>query len=278
MVLAVSLVSNPARAQSWWSSLDVDAYGNIAGASVTEVPYYYPDFGYDAYAEGLLNDPNGAEVVDVTAFDNGEGYAEADTFAFALVTGDYGQYGNHDVFTFDEYLYQVLGASQASALWSPTSCISPDGEESAYTGSALPGQGAYEAQFVATLTPSPAYFFAFSSVWEDVTYNGDQCYYPGSPYGPFDISFGGNADWSVDNTGTYGPDTIGISGNLYPANYYQFQIYAGYAPFTSCNLFADTQVMSHSCTGLPYHTNTLIFQITAGQMWVSRDGVWGEVK
>jgi hypothetical protein len=80
------------------------------------------------YVEGLVNDPNGDEVVDVTALDNGDGYAEADTYATALIVGDYGQYGNHDILTDYEYLYQVLGSSQAFAIYYAPSCSFPTGE------------------------------------------------------------------------------------------------------------------------------------------------------
>jgi hypothetical protein len=47
MVLAGALACIPAQGQSWWSSIDIDIYGNLAGASVTDLPYYFPDFGYD---------------------------------------------------------------------------------------------------------------------------------------------------------------------------------------------------------------------------------------
>ncbi len=128
IALAASLVCIPAGAQSYYSSIDIDIYGDIIGASVTEVPYYFYDFGYDAYAEGLLNDTTGDEIVDVIAWDDGEGYAEADTSGTALIAGDYGQYGNHDVFTYDEYLYEVLGSSMDSADWDAATCDYPYSE------------------------------------------------------------------------------------------------------------------------------------------------------
>lgn len=281
MVLAGALACIPAQAQSWWSSLDMDAYGNIAGASVTEVPYFFPDFGYDAYVEGLLNDPNGAEVVDVTAFDNGQGYAEADTYSFALIAGDYGQYGNHDVFTYDEYLYEVLGASQAFALWSPTNCISPDGENSTAVAQLNPSQPDYGTLFTATVYAQGlgSSYFQGTTVTENVTLGPDACWWDGAQFNPFYFSFGGNAPpWTVDSTNTYSYDSIRQPKSNGP-DFYQALMKAGeYTPGSSCTLFYDSQAMSHSCTGMTYQTNTNTMDIFPNSMYITRDNATRQVE
>src|SRR5580698_6566038 len=133
IALAAAFVCIPAHAQGWYSSLDID------------------DFGYEAYVQGLLNDPNGNEIMDVTAFDNGEGYAEADTFGTGLIGGSYGQYGEHEMWYYD---------------WAGF-CLPPDGEVSDYEGVRPPVGNLYGAQFGATLYGGTGNFI-YTTVSENV--------------------------------------------------------------------------------------------------------------
>jgi hypothetical protein len=128
IVLAAALACLPAEAQDGYgySSIDIDSYGNIAGTSLTEVPYYFPDFGYDAYVEGILNGPGG-EIMDVIGYDNGEGLAEVDTSGTVSGTGDYAQWGYHEVVTDDEYEYEDIGTTDADVYWTAP-CTYPDTE------------------------------------------------------------------------------------------------------------------------------------------------------
>jgi hypothetical protein len=270
IALAAAFVCIPAHAQGWYSSLDIDDYGDIAGASVTELPLGYYDFGYEAYVQGLLNDPNGNEIMDVTAFDNGEGYAEADTFGTGLIGGSYGQYGDHEMWYYD-WPYQILAATQTFYYWAGF-CLPPDGEVSDYEGVREPVGDKYGAQFGATLYGGTGNFI-YTTVSENVTLGGgDGCAFDGQQYGPWD--FGGtntNFTWSVTATNRYGQDTIAI-GPQFDISFYEGAIAQSLPTYTTCTLVTDTQVMSHSCTGQPYQTNMNSFVITAYGLTVTRGG------
>ena len=86
----------------------------------------------------------------------------------------------------------------------------------------------YLAQFTAVLDGLTQGFDG-TTVWETLTHSGDRCWYEGAE-GPFDLGTSGGSSWNVDIGNSYGADTIGIEGDLYPANYYQSQIAIGLAP------------------------------------------------
>ncbi len=180
LALAGALACIPAEAQYGYSSIDIDSYGNIAGTSLTEVPYYFPDFGYDAYVEGILNGPGG-EMMDLTAFDNGEGLAEVDTYGTASGAGDYAQWGYHEVVTDDEYEYQDIGTTDADVYWSP-----PCGEE-------LATSEQFDSQYFGTtyasapikttyLEPQPGYY-GYYPISESDGGGGDDVCYDSAPTG-----------------------------------------------------------------------------------------------
>ncbi len=279
LVLATLLLCIPARAQSCdyeydavcYSVLTGDGIGNLMGVSVTEVPFPWLESGYGAYAEGVLTDGSGYNVLDdVEAYDEGGGYAEANTYAAVSVSGTYLENGYHYAI-YDYGLDDFLGETQASTNYVAVNCDSPTGESSTYTG-VDPTAGLSAGDFTATLSPYGTYYG--STVWENVTQGTDGCWYQGSGRNnPFNFIFTGNATWDVDYTGLYGPDTIGVGTNA--TSFYQNLIATSQAPYTSCALFVSTQVMSHSCTGNPYKTNELALEITAFGMTAFRDTASG---
>jgi hypothetical protein len=229
-------------------------------------------YGYYAYVEGILTDGSGYQVLDdVTAWDDGVGHAEADTNAWVTDTGSYNENAYHwFIGPFNWY----LGDTQASTSFVAPTCDSPYSEYSTVDSISPPGSGVHGARFYAYLIGAyPQQPFS-GTVWENVTRSPDGCWFEalaglGIAPDPSSSMPNNNATWTVDSQYGYGLDTIAESAG-YP-DLYRSLIVNGQAPYQSCPLFQDTQVMSHSCTGNPYKTNVLGMDISADGYYTSRD-------
>ncbi len=81
-----------------------------------------------------MNGPDEDEIMDVIAYDNGEGLAEVDTDGTASGNGDYAQVGYHEVVTDDEYESEDIGTTDADADWEGTTCEWPDYDSTTVLG------------------------------------------------------------------------------------------------------------------------------------------------
>jgi hypothetical protein len=240
IVLAGVLACIPAEAQYGYSSIDIDSYGNIAGTSLTEVPYYFPDFGYDAYVEGILNGPGG-EMMDVIGLDDGEGIAEVDTYGTASGNGDYAQWGYHEVVMDDGDEYSDIGTTDADVDWEG-SCAFPTHDDSADSGTWSPN-GPFARKFINTVNDD-TYMTSFAGRYVYEVYGGTDDTFAPSPDNEYSTCPDGNYipglflgfDFQVpiDGSNQYG-DAIGINST------YVYPVINGMAP-TPCGFTAYQQM------------------------------------
>jgi hypothetical protein len=277
MALAVALACAclPAHAQAIWSSIDIDIYGNIAGASVTDLPLSADEVGYEAYVDALLNDLYGNEIMDVTASDNGEGYAEADTYGTALVSGDYTQWGTSSMY-FLGWLFQVLGTTQADAEWAPF-CPYPLASYEQFLQSAF----VTPPPMSSNLTPCCGWF-AGNPISESDGGNGYDGCYAAYPYGEDynmvpDKSFNVGPANQYSDTNGYLPVAIDFySGvGVFPCGSNLYQVMTMWCPTDPTNedmaqIYAINNIQATILPGPAPYTSL------AGGQWVSRAGHSGE--
>lgn len=191
-----------------YSTLDIDPYsGSLTGVSTTEIPYWYLSYGIEAYAEGILANLGGGILADVEAYDDGSGYAEADTSGTATDTGQYYEEGDHWEVEFLGGYQLEIGTTQADQYWTQP-CTYPDYEVDSFVGWGGSTGDTMIASYRATVADYTGTSYVNRTVQELGTGGSDSCYAENGYDAPSVVPLPSGAMGTIASDGSYG-DYIG---------------------------------------------------------------------